>query len=166
MLHFLKLVLFAGLGMLATQASCAAQPNPDDVLQVQLAIRSNVRPNQPLLVQLLIRNTAKSACVLPQDMLPEGWLIKLRIHDRGGAQVYASAAAKVELTASKLQQLVTLQPQGTYAVDLAVPAKLSPGEYVLDATFSTEALAGRHIAGVPVGTWNAASLKFTVLPER
>jgi hypothetical protein len=142
--------------------ACAADTKQNDVLQVSLKLHGGAFASQPLPVTVEIKNLSGADRILPADISPEGWMLRLRIRDHAGKQVYVSGTAKVEMTAAKLNQLLTLKPKESYTANIDVPALLPPGDYEMTGTFSTRAFEGRGVAGLPIGTWDTQPLKLTI----
>ena len=158
--------ILLGLALLCLLRTSFGQDRPKapDPVKVALAVVGPVHVGKSLVVRVALQNTSDSAIQLPRRLKPEGWLIRFRIRDGGGHEVYSSPVAKIEMTASQLE-LVRVAPRETRQFELEVKAALPAGDYMLDGRFSTLPLSKREIEGLPIGTWSAESVSFRVTQE-
>lgn len=114
-------------------------------------------------IRFLISNVGDSACTLPADLGPEGWVIRLFVKEPGGAVAYQSSIVKIEMTRAKIADLVTVLPNNIYGVNFSIK-QFPPGEYAVDGVFSTIHLSNWKIPRLPIGSWEAPVVRFKVLP--
>lgn len=133
-------------------------------LQPQIVLSKNEFKQGELIgINFLLTNIGTISCRLPEDILPEGWLIRLEVKTKEGSIVYLSPIKKVEMKADKIQKQLALGPGHSHGVDIVLNKPLIAGDYQIQGTFTTKPLAGRKIQGVPIGTWVTSVVKFKVV---